>query len=389
MSTSRLRICVAAFCMDATSYGAGLLLPIHALNEFDANPLELGLIGTIINATYTVVCWLSGRLSDRIGSRALYLPGAAIVFAAALPIIYFSTSLGQLFLAAPILGLGLALYWAPLERALGETSTSQNLWKTAGTFNCVWAAGICLGSLGGPSLYDQLSFKAGVLLLLGLSGLALALLVPRLRIEPRNERTEPPPTTEGPNSSHLLLVAWVANFSAYFAFSGINYQLADLGKKHLEIGVTMLGLLAFVINLARFGGFFALRRLSGWHYSPRWLFIVQLVTALALLGLSGLDSPVFYFALLPLVGIFSALAYSLSFYYGLRVPSKGGRNSGLHEAALSMGLTLGPLACGAAAWALPDWPAVALAAAGSMILLALTAELIIMKINQGGKQPGG
>ena len=74
MSTSRLRICVAAFCMDATSYGAGLLLPIHALNKFDADPLELGLIGTIINATYTVVCWLSGRLSDRVGSRALYLP---------------------------------------------------------------------------------------------------------------------------------------------------------------------------------------------------------------------------------------------------------------------------------------------------------------------------
>ena len=388
MSTSRLRIYAAAFCMDATAYGAGLLLPIQALKSFSASPLEMGLIATIVNATYTVVCMLSGHLSDRFGSRALYLPGAAIVFAVALPIIYFSTSLGHLFLAAPILGLGLGCYWAPLERELGGTSTSGNLWKTAGTFNCVWAAGICLGSLGGPGLYDQFSFKAGVLLLLGLSGLALALLVPRLRIEPRTAAADPEPRAEDSKSAHLLLVAWTANFSAYFAFIGITNQLPYLGEKHLGIDVAVLGLLAFSINLARFGGFFALRRLRGWHYSLRWLFIVQLVTALALLGLSGIRNPVYYFILLPSLGIFSALSYSLSFYYGLSITSREGHNSGLHEAALSLGLTLGPLVCGAAAGALPGWPGVILATAGSVILLALLAEFIIIKKKRGGEEPG-
>ena len=181
----------------------------------------------------------------------------------------------------------------------------------------------------------------------------------------------------------------MANFSAYFAFSGITYQLPYLGEKHLGIGVAMIGLLAFSINLARFGGFFTLRRLNGWNHSPAWLFAVQLAAAAALLTLSQAENPVYYFVLLPLLGIFSSLSYSLSSYYGLTASARAGRNSGLHEAVLSIGLMLGPLACGAAARLLPDWPAVALAVAGAALLLALIAELIIMKIYQGRNETGG
>ena len=147
----------------------------------------------------------------------------------------------------------------------------------------------------------------------------------------------------------------------------------------------MVGLLALSINLARFGGFLTLRRLQGWNYSPAWLFLFQLLAASSLLLLSGADSLAHYFILLPLLGIFCSLSYSLSFYYGLAASSKAGRNSGLHEAVLSLGLMSGPLACGTAAWALPDWPAAALAAAGSLILLALLVELLIFKKFQGSK----
>ena len=386
MSTARLRIYAAAFCMDAAAYGANLLLPMRALKSFDAGPLELGLIGTIIQATYTIVCILTGRLSDRVGSRTLYLPGAAIVSLVAIPIIYFSDSLWGLYLAAPILGLGLGFYWAPLEREMGEASKPGNLWKTAGTFNCVWALGICLGSYGGPELYSWLSFEAGTILLLALAGLALFLLLPPLRIEAHPGTSDSLEVIEaGTGSKHLLLVAWIANFSAYFAINGITNQLPYLGEKHLKIGLGMVGLLALSINLARFGGFLTLRRLQGWNYSPAWLFLFQLLAATSLLLLSGADSLAHYFILLPLLGIFCSLSYSLSFYYGLAASSKAGRNSGLHEAVLSLGLMSGPLACGTAAWALPDWPAAALAAAGSLILLALLVELLIFKKFQGSK----
>lgn len=388
MSTARLRIYAAAFCMDAAAYGANLLLPMRALKSFEADPLELGLIGTIIQATYTVVCILTGRLSDRFGSRALYLPGAAIVSLVALPVIYFSDSLGDLYLAAPLLGLGLGFYWAPLEREMGEASNPGNLWKTAATFNCVWALGICLGSYGGPELYSWLSFEAGTLLLLALSGLALIFLLPPLRIKPRPETGNEVPIEAGSGSAHLLLVAWVANFSAYFAINGITNQLPYLGEKHLEIDLGMVGLLALSLNLARFGGFFTLRRLKSWNYSLAWLFLIQLLAAASLLVLSGADSLSHYFILLPLLGIFCSMSYSLSFYYGLAASSKAGRNSGLHEAVLSLGLMSGPLVCGTAAWALPDWPAVALAAAGGLILLALVVELLIFKKYRGGKDGG-
>ena len=140
--------------------------------------------------------------------------------------------------------------------------------------------------------------------------------------------------------------------------------------------------------MARRGGCFTLRWFSGWNHSPGWLFAAQLAAAGALLTLSQASDPACYFILLPVLGIFSSLSYSLSFFYGLTTPSRAGKNSGLHEAVLSLGLMTGPLVCGAAANALPDWPAVALAVAGGALLLALTVELTIMKIYRGRKEPG-
>ena len=73
MTTARLRIYAAAFCMDATAYGAGLLLPIRAMQSFDADPLELGLIGTIINVKEEEVTL---RIDDQAKVKARFLRSA-------------------------------------------------------------------------------------------------------------------------------------------------------------------------------------------------------------------------------------------------------------------------------------------------------------------------
>ena len=87
-----------------------------------------------------------------------------------------------------------------------------------------------------------------------LSGLALIFLLPPLRIQPRPETDSEETLEVGTGGAHLLLVAWVANFSAYFAINGITNQLPYLGEKHLGIDLGMVGLLALSLNLARFGG---------------------------------------------------------------------------------------------------------------------------------------
>ena len=105
-------------------------------------------------------------------------------------------------------------------------------------------------------------------------------------MEPPIENSKREPIKVETGSAHLLLVAWVANFSAYFAIIGITNQLPYLGEKHLGINMAMVGLLALSINVARLGGFFTLRWFSGWNHSPGWLFAAQLAAAGALLTLS-------------------------------------------------------------------------------------------------------
>ena len=374
----RLRIYTAAFCVDAIGYGYSLLVPVRAQEAFEAGPLRLGILGTVSMLTYALICAKSGRLSDRLGSQRLFLLGLGLLGLVGLPLTFMATNLVTLFVASIVAHAGLGLFWPPLERQLFVLSPKSRLARTAGTFNCTWAAGICLGTIGGASLYGRLGYDWGLGLLGAFAVLALIVLLPRFgRATPiPGTSAESLPAERLPSQEVIkvfLLIGWTANFAAYFASRGIEYLFTHM-RDERGYTVEYMGWFLLSIHLTRLVAFFVLRRSTRWHYSLRFLFGVQVAAAASLITLSFLEEPVWFFVLLPVLGFFVGLSYFSSFYYGFQITSKEGENSGNHELFLALGMTFGPLVCGLAAHWAPGWPEIILAVSGGALILALVVE---------------
>ena len=375
---SRIRLYAASFTVDAVYFGFGILLPVHARQTFDAAPTTLGALGTTSMLTYALTCVFTGRWSDRIGSRPLYLGGLGGLAFVSIPAAYIAPNLSLLFVASILFHISLGLFWPPLERELSLLSQRRTLARSVGTFNCTWAAGICIGGLGGTSSYERLGFGWGAAVFAALTAAALAILqAPMTRLDPATRSDgEEEGEEDAPSSGRVRLflrIGWAANFSAYFATQGISYLFAHI-RTELGFTIERMGMLLLAINLPRFATFLALRRLEGWRYSFRWLATLQAIAAVSLIGLSLLETVPAFLLLLPALGMFAGLSYTSSFYYGLGVEAREGTNSANHELFLSLGATLGPLACGLVAELSPDWPGSILAFCGGVILVALLVE---------------
>jgi MFS family permease len=375
---ARLRLYVAAFSTDAAAYSFFVLLAVHAQHGLGAGPAALGWLGTITTAVYAALCFFTGGLSDRIGSRPLYLGGAMLLAAVALPAAFFSRSLPHLYIAGALFGVGLGFFWPPLQRQLFIFSPRGALWRTAGTFNVAWAAGICLGSLGGASFYERLGFREGLALCLGLILLTLVCAVWPVPAAAGGEGSRRPPEAPGVRmdarrAAAFLRLAWLANFAAYFAFNGITYLLPHISDR-LGFSVLQLGLFLFTANFARFTAFLLLRRFAGWQYSLGWLAVFQLLGGGALAALAFSREAALFYPLFALFGAFAGISYYSSFFYGLNLGARQGRNSGLHEGILSLGMTFGPLLSGLAAKSAPAWPGAVFGFTGLVVLAALVLE---------------
>ncbi len=85
--SDRVLIRLAPFGMDFASGIYYLAVPL-VLIELKANPIELGLVGTLTSSVHMGMAHFMGRLSDRVGRRPL------IIIA---PLLFFTSCLLMLF----------------------------------------------------------------------------------------------------------------------------------------------------------------------------------------------------------------------------------------------------------------------------------------------------
>lgn len=390
----RLRLYLAAFLVDATGYAYLALLPVHAVKAFGATPEVLGYLGCTATAVYAGVCFFSGHWSDRVGSGRLFRSGLVWLVLVATPVAYVADGLAPLFVASALFGIGLGLFWPPLQRQLAVLSPGGTLWRAVGTFNCVWAAGIAFGSLGAANMYGSLGYRAGLGFCLVLTLAALVALMPSFAADTPERREEhravdgtADGASTGPDPPVLLFLrlGWLANFAAVFAYHGVIYQLPYLCEE-LGHSVYLFGVFLFSLNAARLLVFFLLRQIRSWHYSLPWLAVLQFVAGGSLLLLGFSESSFAFLLLLPALGAFAGLSYFSSLYYGLNLGVRQGQKSGLHETIQAVGMTCGPLLCGLG-WksatlyqeSSSSWPGVALLPASGLLLVVLVLELYIYR----------
>lgn len=345
--TEKATVRVAPFGMDFVFSIYYLAAPL-LLIDLEANPVQLGLVGTLASAVHMGMAHLMGGVSDRLGRRRLII---------AAPLIFCATSLLMtqvrevwVILAFSVAnGLCLSIYWPSLQAWIADRQAGSGLARDIGDFNLSWTAATLAGPILAGSLYGV---NAGLPFFLAA---AIALMLFLLVFATVHERGLPSPEKgelTDRETLHrrrsFLYAAWAANFASWFILANARYQFPKLARE-LDLPPHLIGLLIGFLGFALFSGFFLLRRTVQWHFRRNFLLGAQGLALVGVLLVAVSSRPALFAFAFVMIGFCCSVTYYSSLYYSVRLLKKKGRGSGLHESILGGGAVLGPLLGGVAA----------------------------------------
>lgn len=347
------RIRRVSLFVDFGSGLAGLALPLYAAT-LGASPAFLGLLGAAQRGAYLLLCSWSGRVADRTNPRVM-----AVIGAATLCFVYIAMTLtGQLnsLLGLTLMvGVATALFWPPIMAWLGQNSKTLDLERETSSFSFAWSLGVLLGVLAAGFFFDihrALPFAVNGLVL---AGAALTLLfTPYTAATPAEpipaERAQPSPLEltggTGQRSTHSMLNLSRGAVLAAFFSSGVAMTLFP--KVGIELGLSggMIAATISGIGVARTAAFFTLGRTHGWSGRPGVLLAGVAVSGAGVAGAAASLPLPLYFLCFAGIGLGCGLAASYSLHHALHVDDGQGRNAGIHELLLNLGLVGGALVGG-------------------------------------------
>jgi MFS family permease len=372
---------LAPFGMDVVFSIYYLAAPL-LLIDLEANPIQLGLVGTLASLVHMSMAHLMGGLSDRLGRRRLII-AAPLIFSATCLLMTQVREVWVILTLSVVNGFCLSIYWPSLQAWIADRQTGTGLARDIGSFNMSWTAATLAGPILSGSLY---SLHVGLPFLVA-AGIAVMLFL--LVFTTVHERVLPSTETverQDRETSHwhrrFLFAAWVANFASWFMLGNARYQFPKLARE-LNIPPHIIGLLIGFLGFALFSSFFLLRRTDRWHFRRAFLFSAQ---ALGLVGISLIivsnQSALFALAF-AMIGLCCSVTYYSSLYYAVHLLKKKGKGSGLHESILGGGAVLGPILGGVAAQYAGLRSPYALCIA--VLVAALGVELVLLRKKAEGR----
>lgn len=345
-------------------------------------PWQIGLAMTATNLAYAGLVVQGGRLSDRWGRARTAILGAAVFLAGALVALIADTAWAAL--VATILGCaGSALFFPGNVGLFSDAQAPPGqaalpLHVKVSRYNLGWSGGNIIG-FGLAWALSALPARLGWGLML-LAGTACIATLWRWRALPAQ-----PPRAEGDRAPHPalgLLTGMGRAALLLYCLLGMSF-IALLGRALLGEGLPEVTAKAtanaalFLYAIGYFATFLLLGAWSGWVLRPWRLLALQAPIALAalgvlLLGNAGSIPAIALYAAALLLGTGFGAVYTGSIYYSMRLPEGAARAAALHETALGIGSTAGPVLCGLFMAVVADG---ALAALG--LWLALIAALVI------------
>ena len=364
-------------CSYFGTYLFFLLQQQHGFGNRD-NLLTCALHGLI----YVPAARVGGRFAERHGLTTSFKIGF-LTMAAAMLAGGLMQSLVGVFVTLFVWTIGMCFTWPALEAHATHGETEAGTKRMVGIYNITWSGCAGLMYFLGGSLYEWLGARSlfWIPTVIFTSQLLLTLWLESLPHSPA-----PPPVSTMPHHPEeaalhqpispetFLKMAWLANPFSYIA---IHSFLAVVPGRSAELGLNIAqsGWFWSVWFLVRLGTFIVLWRWSGWHYRFRWMLaaFLGLIASYAVLQL-GHSLPLLVAGQV-LFGLATGLLYYSSLFYSMDVGDTQGEHGGIHEAAIGIGICLGPAVGAGALFLAPGQPQAGALGVSALLLVGLAGLL--------------
>lgn len=343
------RLMGLGFLMDFQVAMVALGVQCLGVYVLHAPPVVLGLFGTLAAGVYTILCLMSGSVSDRLGRRRCILAacvGAGIAWTLLPTVGHWRWVL----LIVPLSGASLSLFWPSVQAWLAELTAGgrRELARNLGLFNVLWCSGLMLGPVATGYLWGvshSLAFHIPAALLLVI--VLITLTTPRGFSRPGEVSADDVAAHE--NVNLFLKLAWVGNFASWFAAATVGAMFPKLGAS-LGFPAHHVGWLLFSLRAGQVLMFIYTRYEHRWQYRLWPMAAAQGAAAIAMAFAAVATGKPAFAAAFAVVGLCGGMTYVGSLFYALHGRMHGrGKTSGFHEAVLGAGAWLGPLLGGLAA----------------------------------------
>lgn len=346
------------------------------------------LIGALHGLIYVPAAWFGGHYAERHGLTQAMKIGFAGMTLALLAGAGLSSLAGVLL---TLVGWTIAMCftWPALEAHATHGESGDGMKRMVGLYNIVWSGCGGLMFFFGGTLFETLGSQS-------LFWLPAALFVVQLALTQWLESLPPDPPPQvatsqphAPEAAALqqpvspksfLKMAWLANPFAYIA---INSFQAMIPGRSAELGLSIAqsGWFWAIWFLARFLTFIVLWQWHGWHYRFRWMLAAFITLIIAYLTLLMGHSILALVLAQVVFGLATGLLYYASLFYSMDVGETKGEHGGIHEAAIGLGICLGPAVGAGALYLAPSQPQAGAFAVTALLLTGL-AGLIGLRLKR-------
>jgi len=325
------------------------LLPVYA-EGLGASYYDLGVIGGVGNAVYTVSTLVTGFLLDMF-DRARFYAVSCILGVASILLFLQTTDVTEITLVRGLLGGVSAAFWVATSTIIADASPPERLTRSMARYNLSWMTAFVVGPFLGGIISEVLGFP---FLFVAASAINLvSFVIISAFIRPRYTRRK------GSGDLRVSLQALkdlsyvYAALIPYAFILGVYMAILPGHLKTLGIATAMVGLLITVSNGFRGLGFLFAERFVAWGVKKSLaLSSALLFTALLLVAFSrGAVSFLIPMILLGFAGGMITPVILDCVANGTR-PDALGAALGTHEAIYGLGMCLGPVAGGAFAEAI-------------------------------------
>ncbi|MGB9601465.1 MAG: MFS transporter [Limisphaerales bacterium] len=335
---------------------------------------------------YAVASWQLGKIIDRIGQvRALKYGFVGMAFFLLLGLEFSGHLIGLMIITAGWT-ISMCLIWPAIESLVSLNEPVRELPRMVGIYNAVWAASSAISYFVGGAIFQHLGSKALFLLPPAINIFQLIL---TLRFAENNHQSvitaqlgEEGSAVElkAPEKAvaeKFLKMAWLANPLAYVAMNTFLAAIPQIARQQ-NLTPAEAGLFCSIWMFMRFFAFVLLWRWDGWHYRFFYLFkaFLFLIAGFIILLISKnlwmlAVAQVFF-------GWAVGLIYYSSLYYAMDIGKAGASHGGLHEAAIGVGIFLGPAIGSGSLYLFPDRPNIGIYLITTLLTVALLA---LVRIN--------